>query len=323
MPEHVRRSSRIPKELTIFIVGSDMEGKVFTERTKTVVLSRHGAGIISEFPLSAEQELIIRRDGSTKEAEVRVVGQLGAVEGGHLYGVAFLDPNLEFWGIEFPPLTDAEKQGERKVLECVSCKGREVVHQSDVEADVFTINQGLVRYCQKCGMSTIWKLALGDVETGPEPSTTQENAQAAPQLVPADIPQPANAPSSVTLEPVAPPDTAQAPPPLEPVPVSAAAPPGAPPRKENRRKHVRTRVNFKACVRYQNYPDDVVACEDMSRGGLRFKSNRRYPEKANIEVAAPYEPGSPAIFVSAQIVHAQELPGGKSYRYGVAYMRNR
>src|SRR6202040_1019313 len=36
--------------------------------------------------------------------------------------------------------------------------------------------------------------------------------------------------------------------------------------RENRRKHVRTRVNFKACVRRAGMADDVVACEDMSRG---------------------------------------------------------
>jgi len=43
--ERLRRSSRIPKEIPILLVGSDMEGKVFSEQAKTVLLSRHGAGI--------------------------------------------------------------------------------------------------------------------------------------------------------------------------------------------------------------------------------------------------------------------------------------
>ncbi len=76
--EGMRRSSRIPKEIAILLVGSDMEGKVFSERAKTVLLSRHGAGIVSKNVLSAEQELILRRLDTDKEAEVRVVGQLGA-----------------------------------------------------------------------------------------------------------------------------------------------------------------------------------------------------------------------------------------------------
>ena len=79
-----------------------MEGKMFSERTKTVLLSRHGAGIISQYALSAEQELILRRLDTDKEAEVRVVGQLGAHEKSYTYGVAFLNPELDLWGIKFP-----------------------------------------------------------------------------------------------------------------------------------------------------------------------------------------------------------------------------
>jgi hypothetical protein len=91
--------------------------------------------------------------------------------------------------------------------------------------------------------------------------------------------------------------------------------------RENRRKHVRTRVNFKACVRRPGLPDEVVACEDMSRGGLRFKTSRQYFEKSLIEVAVPYSPGDQAIFVPAQIAYVQELPEQKMYRCGVTYLR--
>jgi hypothetical protein len=91
--------------------------------------------------------------------------------------------------------------------------------------------------------------------------------------------------------------------------------------RENRRKHVRTRVNFKACVRRPGLPDEVVACEDMSRGGLRFKTSRQYFEKSLIEVAVPYSPGDHAIFVPAQIAYVQELPEQKMYRCGVTYLR--
>ena len=90
---------------------------------------------------------------------------------------------------------------------------------------------------------------------------------------------------------------------------------------ENRRKHVRTRVNLRACVRRPDQPDEVVACEDMSRGGLRFKSTKKYVEKTLIEVAVPYSPGDQAIFVPAQIAYVQELPEQKKYRCGVAYLR--
>ena len=92
-------------------------------------------------------------------------------------------------------------------------------------------------------------------------------------------------------------------------------------RGENKRKHVRTKVNFKGCVRSFAFGDDIVTCEDISRGGLRFKSRKSYSLKAEIEIAAPYSPGSPNIFVRGKIVHVQEVPGEKSFRYGVAYAK--
>jgi len=114
-PEYVRRSSRIVREIAILLVGSDMEGKVFSEQTKTVLLSRHGAGIVSQYVLSAEQELILRRLDTDKEVEVRVVGQLGQHGESHTYGVAFLDAD-DHWpmnrisaqleAIESPPVAD-------------------------------------------------------------------------------------------------------------------------------------------------------------------------------------------------------------------------
>src|SRR5215467_9167681 len=109
-PEGVRRSSRIPKEITILLVGSDMEGKVFSENTKTVLLSRHGAGIVSQYKLSAEQELILRRLDTNKETEVRLVGQIGVEDEVYTYGVAFLNSTNHFWGLQFPAPSQAERE---------------------------------------------------------------------------------------------------------------------------------------------------------------------------------------------------------------------
>jgi PilZ domain-containing protein len=290
-PEGVRRSSRIPKEISILLTGSDIEGKVFSEETKTVLLSRHGAGIVSTYKLSAEQELILRRLDTNKEAEVRVVGQLGCESDIYTYGVAFLDSAVNFWGIKFPPPSELDKRVSVVQLECSSCEAREIVEHSDLESDVYIVNEGIVRYCKQCGSSTFWKRASERVEADPLPT-------------PVVIEQkPASAPLLVEEETV-------------PVAVEEAKPAA---RTENRRKHVRTTVNFKACVRSFAFGDDVVNCEDISRGGLRFKSRKPYTEKAEIEIAAPYSPGTQNIFVRAQIVHVLELKEEKSFRCGVAY----
>jgi hypothetical protein len=287
--EKMRRSSRIPKQIPILLVGSDMEGKVFSEQAKTVLLSRHGAGIVSEYKLSAEQELILRSLETNQEAEVRVVGQLGSVGGSHTYGVAFLDQNIDFWGIEFPPLSQSEKEANRVLLQCASCKAREMVEQSDLESDVYMVNEGIVRFCKQCGSSTVWKRADEAAEGEPALQQIEEEAELPEPSATESIDSPAD------LQPAL--------------------------RGVNRRKHLRTSVNFKACIRSFGHGDDIVTCEDISRGGLRFKTRKHYAVKAEIEVASPYTPGSLNIFVRGQIVHIEEVPGGKYFRCGVAYSK--
>ena len=68
--------------------------------------------------------------------------------------------------------------------------------------------------------------------------------------------------------------------------------------------------------------DDVVTCEDVSRGGLCFKSRKPYAERFKVEVAAPYTPGMQNFFTPAEIVHVQELKDEKKFRCGVAYLKS-
>jgi hypothetical protein len=272
-----------------------MEGKIFSEETTTVVLSRHGAGILSRYVLSAEQELILRRLDTDKEAEVRIVGQLGSHGESHTYGVAFLNPEMDLWGIDFPSMTKSENEASRVLLQCSGCKAREMIEQSDLESDVYLVNEGIIRSCRICGSSTFWKRATGDAAG--EPVKLENTPPQAEEIV-----------EPVETVPAASPD-----------PAPAAQSAG---RAENRRKHVRTRVNFQACVRSYTFGDDIVACEDISRGGLRFKSRKQYVEKTEIEVAAPYTPGTPDIFVRAEIVRVVELKQEGRFRCGVRYAKS-
>jgi hypothetical protein len=347
-PEGTRRSGRIPKQIAITLVGSDIEGRVFSERTKTVLLSRHGAGIQSTYKLSAEQELVIRSEESHKEIEARVVGQIGSDGDTYIYGIAFLDAEINFWGVEFPDLTESEKQARQTLIECSNCHTRETADHSDLASDVMAVNKGVVKYCKKCGSSTLWRLAAAgrmpvedsalSEETADEPATLGLPAAPHPWRA-AEKPRiPALRPSafagadwmstetrgseptleSAVVQPPSAPDVPQAEAPAV-VPSGTGVPAKE---RENRRKHTRMRVNFKACIRRANAMDDIVTCEDMSRGGLRFKSTKKYLEMTRIEVAVPYSPGDQAIFVPAQIVHVQELPEQNLYRCGVMYLRS-
>jgi hypothetical protein len=338
----MRRSSRIPKELSILLTGSDLEGRGFSEMTKTVLLSRHGAGIVSTYKLYAEQEVIIRYLDTNREAVVRVVGRIGSEGENFTYGVAFLDPNLiDFWDIDFAPVSQQEKEARRVQLECNVCSLRETVEHIDVESDVLLINEGIQRYCKQCHDSTLWKRSAQPQEEEPAlvavgRSSTGSNFAGATSAIgdaSADTQNPTTASRIVSAATAPPPSSTAAS--VEGSPSSASAPsngasanpatqtlapPVIPPVKhENRRKHSRTRVTYKACIRRAGFTDDVVTCEDMSRGGICFKSRKRYFEKTEIEVAVPYAPGGNTIFVPARIAWVVEVTPDKLYRCGVSY----
>lgn len=355
----MRSTGRIPKEIPILLIGSDLDGRVFSEHTRTVLLSLHGAGLLSRHKLSPEQELVLRWPERNKETEIRVVGHIGSNDTGHTYGVAFFDPNLNFWEIDFPPISPMEKEMGLITLACHSCGSLEKIDDSSIEADICATGEGVIRFCHKCGTSTLWKpsqLQDSSAENPPAPSPVN-GAQLG--LFPSSAPpDPEPAPTPLSQLPPAPTQPAssswQSPPLLTPVPQtsfyasagslpqtdapaessapSAGAEPRAavltllPPRQPdapriNRRKHARVKVSYSALVRHLERGDDIVQCEDMSKGGLRFKSKKSYYERSLIEVAAPYSPGQAPLFVPAQIVFVQELPEQRLYRYGVAYLQ--
>lgn len=152
----LRRSGRITKSVPILLIGSDTEGRVFSEETRTVVLSLHGAGVISAHKLLAEQELVLRSPESGREAEIRVVGEIAVQEDTHTYGAAFINEDLDFWQMEFPPPPSLEERRLELLLECTACGSSVTVLNGDYEFDVCAIHGGLVRYCSECGYVTVW-----------------------------------------------------------------------------------------------------------------------------------------------------------------------
>src|SRR5712664_3254978 len=212
----VRSSSRIPKQIPILLIGSDLDGKVFSEPTNTVLLSLHGAGIVSHHKLSPEQELILRCPDRNIEAEIRVVGQLGSQQGVYTYGVAFVDPTLKFWDIDFPLMSPAEMERGLLSLVCNSCKNLEKIDDTGIEADIFATGDGVLRFCKRCGTTTLWKPAQPHTSPAISPESLP-SADAQMPLFPGSAP-PASSPPPA---PAAPP-TASALPPAPPLPPAPA-----------------------------------------------------------------------------------------------------
>ncbi len=88
-----------------------------------------------------------------------------------------------------------------------------------------------------------------------------------------------------------------------------------------RRNRTRVKARVLACIRRRGFQEEVVVCEDLSKGGLSFRSRNEYPEGSRLEVAVPFTPGSSAIFVPIRIVFSQAIPAAGLYRHGAAYIR--
>jgi len=165
--EKTRRSDRIELELRITVSGTDAQGQDFVEETYTTIVGRHGAKIVLNRPLVPDQELTIRCEGSGRESDAWVVGHLGEDEEGKYYSVKFLDPEVDVWGIEFPPLEESERAVERVLLECVRCRTRELTYLDESETEVFEANHQVSKQCKQCRDRTLWRQSVGAVTVEP------------------------------------------------------------------------------------------------------------------------------------------------------------
>jgi PilZ domain len=88
-----------------------------------------------------------------------------------------------------------------------------------------------------------------------------------------------------------------------------------------RRNRTRVKARVLACIRRRGFQEEVAVCEDLSRGGISFRSRNQYPEGTRLEVAVPFTPGSAAIFVAIRIVFCQAIPTAGLYRHGATYVK--
>jgi hypothetical protein len=151
-----RSSDRIHLELRIILAGTDAAGREFVEETKTLVVGRRGAKIISRHALVPQQRLRIRYLETGRVSDVRVAGPIGGDEEGVHYGIELLNAGTDFWGINFPLLTAAGRAASRVLLECTRCHSKEVAHLDVFELEVLLANECLMRSCSKCKDSSLW-----------------------------------------------------------------------------------------------------------------------------------------------------------------------
>ena len=100
----------------------------------------------------------------------------------------------------------------------------------------------------------------------------------------------------------------------------ADRPAAAQPNVADKRKHRRISLQVKVCLRDVESGEEVTETENVSRGGFRFRSRRRYRVGRMLEAALPYRRGAANIFVPARITYAEKSSAEGVYSYGVSYV---
>ena len=156
----------------------------------------------------------------------------------------------------------------------------------------------ILRFCAKCGTSTEWRQAANAIRWASSPAAPMSpslfSLRAEPEPTRDRRRYRARARGSLVL-PVASNSYSGAPPELinasasafgahDPVQVAMrkrrsreALPPAATAvvaRTANRRRDVRTRVSFTACIRQESSSEEIVECDNISKGGLSFRSRK-------------------------------------------------
>jgi len=145
-----RSTDRVAIGIQIQLFGSDLEGKAYSQDARTLEVSRGGALIATKRHLTPEEEVVIRRERTGKEAMARIVGQVRQTLEGFVYGVKLLDPDVNIWDINFVPLSEAERAVARTLLDCAKCHLREVVYLEEFETEVYHANRFIYRTCKRC-----------------------------------------------------------------------------------------------------------------------------------------------------------------------------
>ena len=102
-PAIKRRSSRVSIDIPVEILGQQVNGKMFREETRTIVVSAHGALLTLRLASQIKPSVLIINKKTRAEVQCRVISLKESDQGKVELGLEFVAPQPRFWGIAFPP----------------------------------------------------------------------------------------------------------------------------------------------------------------------------------------------------------------------------
>jgi PilZ domain len=178
MAKEKRRSDRLLLTIPLLVEGKDARGRAFQSDARTLVLNRHGGRIRANRRLESGQTVRITNMMGRRSSDFRVVGPVSPVsEQGGDYGVEYLHPDQDIWGIQFPPLRDGEGEKSNALLECRKCGQVKLFPVSLVEVEVLETSGILSKHCEHCGATSQWSYTNKQI-TLPDPPGAAKKLQA-------------------------------------------------------------------------------------------------------------------------------------------------
>ena len=153
---------RIPIEVR----GTDASGRAFSETTHTVGVNRNGARMSLKNSLLSGARITITNLAREESCAFRVVDRASTAYGEHAeWGVECLEPDRNFWGVNFPEVTPGAPHGEGidVMLECADCHSRELAQLTMDHYRELSASSALVRECSRCRRPTKWEFGFAEV----------------------------------------------------------------------------------------------------------------------------------------------------------------
>lgn len=175
MTKEKRRSDRILLTIPLSVEGEDAKGRAFQSNAQTLVLNRHGGRIRVNYRLQAGQTVRITNLMGRRSSDFRVVGPVSPFsEQGGEYGVEYLRPGQDIWGIQFPPLREGEAEKSNALLECRKCGQVKLFPVSLVEVEVLETSGVLSKHCESCGATSQWSHTKKQIAMPEPPEPAKE-----------------------------------------------------------------------------------------------------------------------------------------------------
>jgi hypothetical protein len=147
-----KAGDRIRYAFRVQVTGTDSSGYDFSEPVRTEIVTRDGGLIVCPMVLNVGDVVHLMRGEINIQA--RIVGQVGLLKDEQLYGVQFLEPYTDFWGIKFAG--QALDAAGRAMLECGACTMQKLLPLGEIEMLVFESTRVVAHDCERCGRQTLW-----------------------------------------------------------------------------------------------------------------------------------------------------------------------